>query len=465
MLLMLGLVSGACGACGDGRDLQNAVDAGGSETSASGPDDAVAGLVDTTDAGAPDGFEAVDTSAAPSLEPIPANTEPCRNPRYWPYSLHEAVADVRVHFRRREHEGIAREVAAAATFSLQFQQEVSAFRRPASDEGRCGPDAALDIFLWERAPLTYTDLVAMNEATAWEDGYPFIVLDAIDTFGGAALPSTVAHELNHALQAADAWFDSPIAFEMTAMFVEDQVFPLDDNWLYFVEDYQQSPHLAVDHDDGYETLYMYGSVLYLQYLQARFFPGDPSFIGHIWLGMRSPEDNNEPDFLDAIERVLEPAGRGFADTVVEFARWRWYTNYRDVGLHLPEGGAHPARAMVMPREPAFIDGKTLFMLRTMMFGSEYIELAQTTASTYQVEVTSNAPIDWVVQALTNDARDTDTLVVRQADGLYRVQAEGQPLTLVFTALPGPTEDADPDTRNTSFFNATVRIDAVPAGPP
>jgi hypothetical protein len=461
-VLALGRLSGGCG---DERAVPAVADISTAEASDGTPDDAVAGLVDTTDAGAPDGFEAVDMSAAPSLDRIPVNTEPCRNPRYWPYSLHEPTADVRVHFRRREHEGIAREVAAAATFSLRFQQDISAFRRPASDDGRCGPDAALDIFLWEAAPLTYTDLVAMNDTTAWEDGYPFIVLDAIDTFGGAALPSTVAHELNHALQAADAWFDSPIAFEMTAMFVEDQVFPLDDNWLYFVEDYQRSPHLAVDHDDGYETLYMYGSVLYLQYLQARFFPADPSFIGRIWLAMRSPDDDNEPDFLDAIERVLEPAGRGFADTVVEFARWRWYTNYRDVGLHLPEAGIHPVRSLVMARDLDFIDGVTTYPLRTMMFGSAYVRVAETTAASYQVQLASNAPIDWVVQALTNDARDTDTLVVRQADGLYRVQADGQPLVLVFTALPGPTEDADPDTRNTAFFNATVRIDAVPAGPP
>ena len=47
------------------------------------------------------------------------------------------------------------------------------FRAPLLDDGACGEDAAIDIFLWRDAPEAYVNTWTENRATAWDDGAPF----------------------------------------------------------------------------------------------------------------------------------------------------------------------------------------------------------------------------------------------------------------------------------------------------
>lgn len=408
---------------------------------------------------------ATDTSAPPSTARIPSNTVPCEAPAFWPYSVATSVAGhlatVRVHYRAAAEEPTALDVLGLAAVSLPRQLDVLGFRLPPSDGGRCGPDEAIDIFLWRDAPMTYTDLVSEARDTPWDDGPPYVVLDAFGELGGRYLASTVTHELSHVLQAADSWYDAPIAYEMTAMYVEDVLHDEDDNYLELIEDYQRRPDRSVDWDDGYETFFMYGSCIFLQYLEARFFQDDPAFIGRVWHGMRNHPDENEPDFLDALDAVLAPHGRGFADTVLEFARWRWYTGRRDDGRHLPEAGAHPAEAEVplwaslsLGAEDAYVD------LRPMLFGTHFIALDGDEGTRWEVEVGGDPTVQWVAQVLpapaeTVDGEDGAFLLQDRGSATLRLPRAG--LTLAVTALPGPSVDPDPDRREDTRYRGSLAV--------
>src|SRR5262249_3001145 len=157
-------------------------------------------------------------------------------------------------------------------------------------------------------------------------------------YGGAILDTTVAHELNHAMQAADDWSDSAIVYEMTSVFVEDLVYDDDNQYVNQIVDFQAHPDWSLDHDDGYETWYMYGSALYLRFVRDHYVAGDGAFAGDMWMRLRSPYGSDEPDFEDALDAILRArAGVGFVDSVADFARWRYYTGAHDDGAHFREG--------------------------------------------------------------------------------------------------------------------------------
>lgn len=405
-----------------------------------------------------------DTSAPPSTVRIPSDTVPCDAPAFWPYSVAGSVSghdlSIRVHYRTAAEEGTALDVLGLAVASLPRQLEPLGFRLPPQDDGRCGPDDALDVFLWRDAPMTYTDLVGEARDTWWEDGPPYVALDAFGDLGGRYLPSTVTHELNHVLQAADSWYDAPIAYEMTAMYVEDILHDDDDNYLDLIEDYQANPDRSVDWDDGYATFFMYGSCIFLQYLEARFFSEDAAFIGRVWEGMRNRPDANEPDFLDALDAVLSGVGRGFSDAVLEFARWRWYTGRRDDGRHLPEAGAHPREAEAATWATLTLDGAEAYVdLRPMLFGTHFIALDGGAGARFELSVEGDAAVQWIVQALPSPAAslsgdDGAVLLSDLGTALFRAD-DG--LTLAITALPGPLLDPDPDLRHDARYRGGLTV--------
>jgi len=424
------------------------------------PTDAV-----TVDATTDDAERVTDTSAPPSTGRIPNDTEPCRDRSYWPYSVAGGSPRVRVHYRNITEEPVALETLTYANFTLPWQIDNLGFRMAPSDRGRCGPDDALDIFLWRNAPETFTDAVRAESSTWWDDVAPYVVLDAFGDLGGQYLASTVTHELNHVLQAADSWYDSPIAYEMTAMYVEDVVYEDDNNYLDLLADFQASPELSLDYDDNYDTLYMYGACIYLQYLEARFFADDPAFIGKIWLGMRNNPDDNEPDLLDSLDAVLSTKGRSYLDTVLEFARWRYYTGRRDDGRHLPEGGAHPASAEVAIASAFTISGiPRSLVIANMLLGTTYVAVSGNVGDRVAIRITGAQTVQWVVQSLPGPADGDDGAFVLTDLGEAEIALGGGAIILAVTTLPGPTIELDPDTRSQQRYQATLTVSRAGVSP-
>ena len=292
-------------------------------------------------AGGPDAADLID--AAP-LPPLPDDAEPCAQPTLWPDAVRSSRLPVIVHHRGDAEAAMADVVLALVEHAWDVEVGQLGFRPPPADDGTCGPDAALDVFLWRGKEECYVDVLGEIDATPHDDEPPYLVVDPWGRFGGALLATTVAHELNHAFQAADDWDDLPIAYEMTAAFVEDEVHDADDGYLTQVIDFQAHPDWSIDRDDGYETWFMYGAALYLRYLRDRHFGGDARWIGGVWRAMRSPLGSGEPDLEDALDELLAPRGTSFVASVPDFARWRYYTGARADGAHLEEAAAMAVRA-------------------------------------------------------------------------------------------------------------------------
>lgn len=393
---------------------------------------------------------------------LPEETRAFERPELWPLSIASASHPLRVHYRVPAEETTAREVLAHLERSWRVEVDELGFRAPLSDRGKCGPDDRFDIYVWRGLEECYVDVVDDGEpSTPWHDEPAYMAVDPWGPYGGPMLAATLAHEFNHACQAADDYYETAPIFEMTSTFMEDLVCDDDDGYMALLEDFQARPDLALDHDDEYETWFMYGGALYLFYVRDRWFQGDPRFVSDLWLRCRNPsrdlEDpaGNEPDFEDALDALLRPRGGSFAGSIVEFARWRWFTGRRDDGKHFEEGAKFPEKARVHVAARVTVGASPTPVAvaiepapRTL--GSAYVDL-KGIASVREVRVSvSPAPagVRWVVQAVPGVAPGTDGELVPVENGSARVRlGAGGTRTLIVTAMPAEGSADDPDTRD------------------
>ncbi|MFH1463885.1 MAG: hypothetical protein ABIO70_05835 [Pseudomonadota bacterium] len=404
-----------------------------------------------------------DTGTLDSVGAVPRGTRPCEHPEYWPYTLPGEDGRFTVHYRQAVEAGVAEEVAAILAHSLAVEIDDLGFRPPLPDAGRCGPDDGLDVFLWHGLETCYADVFAENPDTWHDDWFSYIVVDPWGPYGGDMLDSTLAHELNHACQAADDWWDSPIVFEMTSCFIEEAVYDDDDTYMTYFADFQAHPDWSLDYDDGYRTWYMYGATMFFYFLRDRYFDGDFSWASRLWLGLRSApgaQDDpslNEPDFEDSLEDLLqEQAGIGFLDAVVEFARWRVFTGARDDGRHFEEGGRWPEDASLVM--DTLIVGEEAAP-RPMVLGNVYYRIEGEPGGHVALRLEVQDDVTVVLQAIPGlDGSDGELL--GHGPGRYALALGGDGTrTLALTVLP--TWEHDPDTRADTRYPLRVVVEVGP----
>ncbi|MCE9575686.1 MAG: hypothetical protein K8W52_21220 [Deltaproteobacteria bacterium] len=385
------------------------------------------------------------------LATIPADTVPCEAMAYWPDAIRSTAHPILVHYRAADEEAAAREVLADLDRAWDVEVGTLGFRPPVDDTGACGPDGALDVFLWRGHEECYVDVLGEDAATPYDDRQAFLVIDPWGPYGGAHLDTTTAHELDHVFQAADDWSDAPIVYEMTSVFIEDLVFPDDNQYVDQIADFQAHPDWSFDRDDGYETWYMYGAAQYLRFVRDRYFGGDAAFVGAMWRGMRSPADSGEPDFEDALDALLVARGSSFRDSMIAFARWRLYTGAHADAAHDAEGAsfAEPARAAAVRTTGAEV------AIAPMALGSAYIDVTAQSGDPTAVDVSlahAASGVQWIVQVVPGHAGDGDTLDL--SHGPVHVAIAGTQ-TIAVTALP--TGAIDPEDRDDTTYAASVVI--------
>lgn len=403
--------------------------------------------------------DAVDTSDT-RLEPLDPFLSACDQLERFPENVASETLPILVHHRPGQGDK-AIEVLGHLEFAWGVLIDDGfgggfGFKAPLSDEGLCGPDGRFDAFLWRGAESTYVDVIAENPRTAIDDWSTHMVVDAWGEFAGEMLDATVAHELNHASQAAYDWSESSAVFEMTSTFIEDLVHDDDDNYMFLLDDFQRRPEWAIDHDDGYVSFHMYGGALYLHYLYERFFPSRPGFIVELWERLASPppgpDGDNEPDWIDAVDAMLERRRSSFIDSLIEFARWRYYVARNDDGLHLSEASLFPDSAEVNIAH-RLVTGQSA-TLRPMMTGTSYVELTGGEVVVLRFTVASPDEVAFVVQALPGVGDDHDLVTFESGEAVVPLLSGRR--VLAFTALP-VSGDADPDFRDATRFSATLEV--------
>lgn len=389
--------------------------------------------------------------------------DPCGHPEFWPLGLASKDLPVIVHYRDEVERAEAERSLVAIERSWDHETRTLGFSPPYLDGGLCGPDERFDAFIWRSYRGGVVDVIAENPATPWDDRITYLIVDPWGPYGGAMLAATVAHELNHAMQAVDDWNETPILFEMTAQFVEDQVYDDANGWIELLADYQAHPEWALDYNDDYETLYFYGSALYLFYLREAVFGGDASFISDVWRRCRNPAGENEPDMADALDLVLrERGGSSYAASISGFARWRWSPRGRDGGGGLEETALLPTEARIAvagtlrPDRPE--TGSDV-----MVLGSRYFTVVADPGQAQVVLRFDGDPnVRWVVQTVDGLEADEDGAPLTLVGGAARLElGGGDARTIVVTALPSTDAGYDPESRTSETYAFQMWIESLP----
>lgn len=370
---------------------------------------------------------------APACDPdtefcgaIPSSAFACEDAQYWPLAVESGSRPLLVHYSRRADADVAAEMLAILETAWDVQIDAVGFAEPLPDGGLCGPDDRYDVFLWRGLDGAFVEALADNPATVHDDFTTYMAINPFAELGGEFLDTTLAHELNHAVQASDDWWESALIFEMTATYAETLVFPEQDDWFYTLEDFQNNPEWSLFYDDGYETWYMYGAAMFLHFLEQRHYAGDPGFIARVWRAARSDPAVGRPDYLDALRSVLaSELGVTLEDAVVEFMQWRWFVAELDDGMHFARGADWPFT--VWHEEVDARVSQAVVELEAMVYGAHYLRLVNPSGVQRQVAIdlaVDDADVDWRLTTAGGDA----------VAGTVLVPANGD-LVIVATVLP------------------------------
>lgn len=397
---------------------------------------------------------------------IGKDTRPCEHPEYWPYSVNSSRFPFLVHYRSADELAAANQIVAHLETAWERQVLQQGFTPPPPDAGACGPDDRFDVFVWRGINTCQVNIVSEEFTTSWGGRASFMFVDPWGDYGGVFLAQTIAHEFNHATHAANDWYELPIAFEMTAAYVEQFYDGPEDP--RYIKDFQERPDWAFLRNDNYETWYMYGSALYLNFLRDYYFNGDDSFLPKLWVAMRNTPDRyvNKPNFVDGVNSLLAPTGATFMDSVVNFARWRYYAGNRDDGQHFSRLPASMKQVMfsqeatlAIPRIPIKPSTHTISPA-PMLTGSAYLKIERENATQSSFQLSLDIPLapsaKWVVQAVPGLTAGSDGEIVDLSSGTARVSftPDGN-RTLILTVLP--VADFDPYHQTDARYPAAIRI--------
>ena len=239
---------------------------------------------------------------------------------------------IRVHYQEGVELSYVEEMRAAAEASWQVLFEEIGFPPPHPD-GELGGNDRFDFYV-------VTDLMEGVGGYTGFSGY-YEESDRIDAFGYIVLAhnvdsrlrrGVVAHELSHASQIAQDFWEHLSFMEGTAVWVTNRVFP-DENmaWRYFTF-FQDEPYTALNYT-SITAPFQYGTGMWVTYLEEKFGDGTGTFLQQVWNDLSQNEYNNEPDYLDSISSQLQHRGIDFASSFREFGAWRTFVGSRDDGEH------------------------------------------------------------------------------------------------------------------------------------
>ncbi len=397
-----------------------------------------------------------------AVRSIGAGIIPHQHPELWPY--HVSSSRIVVHYQTPDVQDMAEEVLGHVEHAWQVQIDQGGALPPLDDGGAAGPDGRFDVYLQADIVEPYVVGVAPDETTWYDDTSTAMVVDPWGEYGGDELEANIFHELRHASQGANDWWEHPHAFEAEATMWEIAEYGFERVPVVW-EDYQGRPEWTLFRDDRYQTWYMYGGALFLLYLRDHAFGGKLGFSNQLWLGARNAPGAqqhphlNEPDFVDVLSTLLAAKGKTLFGEVLGFARARWRTGARDDGS-LPGGAVLPDVAhRTHTRKKGAI--QTSFSVSPQLLGTSYtvVERATTDPQTLRASLsTSAAGVRFAVQVLGGPAGD---VTLDLSNGSVPVSfGSSRKLTFVVTALPasGPF---DPDEVSSTARKATLKLTRLP----
>ncbi|MDY0004739.1 MAG: hypothetical protein RBU30_25810, partial [Polyangia bacterium] len=303
----------------------------------------------------------------------------------------------------------------------------------------------------------YTAPYDLDPSVPHASCYSYIVIDP--NLGGG-VGTTVAHEINHSMQATLDCIELTTFWENTAVFIEALTDPSYQGEMYvFVPYFQATPWRPLDYFAS-GSGYPYGGVLWLYYLADRLAPEDGGiFAREIWEAcMQTGAYDNEPDYFDAIETVA--AARGSTVTDIEtlyedFAEARYFVGANDDGLHMTGAADFYSSEPAISRSHSLEDlpvmeGEPPAAERPAPYGSSFVEvdLGGDATRPMTVSMDGDTATRWAARALLlggGKATESHPLAMNEdrTRGSVLVDPAGfDRLVLVVANLGSPTHDPD-----------------------
>ncbi|MFH0899786.1 MAG: hypothetical protein V2A73_04070 [Pseudomonadota bacterium] len=335
----------------------------------------------------------------------------------------------------------------------------------------------------------YTIPFSENGDNPWSDCFCFINICKGVT--DESMPWVVAHEMNHAMQAAMDCYESYPFWEMTATYIMSQVFP--DSWpvtAAVVPSFQRLPWkslgwFAVESGNLDERCYPYGGSLFAMYLAGITDTSGPVLLRQVWeasmqeasrtAGM--PVDYlkyNEPDYLDAAVEVLARMGiRTDIDTLfMDFSESRFFVGTRNDGSHVSWPGDLTGGELSLAGDYRFselpIDHEPNSDKAPAPLGANHLLVALPSGRDIQLSIQFDGdPVTrWGLRAVLFGGAETRSIAIDPAATNARptiLMTEGAAnLLLVIGNLGATGYDVDQVPVSTSSYRCTIAEVSAPA---
>jgi hypothetical protein len=224
-----------------------------------------------------------------------------------------------------------------------YSVQVLGYEPPVGD-GTEGGDDRIDFYVEH---LQGAGGVTVPEMRSYDrmDRYAVTSYVSLDATAGLDC-ETVAHEFHHVIQFGYDGAEDPAFFENTSTYVMGLVCNGAPYEGWQLATFQADPTSAIDYF-AYSNAYQYGAYIWLQFLSEAYWKADPLPVRLLWEGTRQASENNEPDYLDVADSLLEAdRGTDLWGMLSRFSEWRLVAAGNDDGHHFSNGGAWESGATV-----------------------------------------------------------------------------------------------------------------------
>jgi hypothetical protein len=179
----------------------------------------------------------------------------------------------------------------------------------------------LDIYMGNKSAYNFAEskYVSISSsyagyATYYSDGTPYFILNP--SIEDSVIQATIAHEFFHTVQYSyfdgdamsdEVWFSNIWFLEATAVLMEDEVFPDNNDYIRFIDNYKDYIHKNLEYYNGSAE---YGKVLLFKFLKEKYENFDVIFTA-----LQEVDENTK--FLEVLENNIS----NFHTDLLEFGKW------------------------------------------------------------------------------------------------------------------------------------------------
>ena len=314
--------------------------------------------------------------------------------------------------------------------TLGFYAPIAARRDGAAEEG-------MDFFLGDTrsvGAMGYTSPEDMYSPTPHTDCTAYIVMDETLNPEHESWKAVVGHELMHGCQMSMDCYETLNSMESGAVWTEHLLAPgVWDYFSYAVAEFQDNPDHAIGWNE-YNSMYVYGAALHMQFVQEFLGDNDPTSITTIWEGTLQTWGDNEPDLLDAILLLAEENDIDYATYVSKFGEWRYFMGSRDDGEHFEHSSewwnvdvalAGMLSASTPSRFPLSTSGDVHAL--GYHYESLYLDPESIPRGTLLIKFQANASSSWIAELwlIKDGTLDEKIAVLSDEDGRGEITADSE----------------------------------------